>query len=353
MTGVLVLVTGTGRSGTSTIAGSLHHLGLYVPGPYLGANRSNPKGFFESRWSVDFHKRITKAARINDFDSRPTAFARAQEAVTPEMRAELVEFLRGHAAEHDQIVVKDPRTAWTQALWKDAAAEAGLDIRFLSMLRHPAEVVGSRTTYYANATDEAARRRYETFNVARWVNGSLVSERGTRGDVRTFVRYTDLLEDWRPVIARVRDELGLRLNTDLDPAEQHPVDEFIEPGLRRHKVTWDELEVPTELQDIAETVWQDLMVLHDHAGTDAAASADMDLLSARYERLFTESDAISHDATEEAKEQARRAGAKKARESLATKQPAPQAPPGVRLDEAGGRELVKALGRRMRARLSR
>ena len=54
----LVLITGTGRSGTSTIAGTLHHLGLHVPGPHLGANESNPKGFFESSWAVAFHKRI-------------------------------------------------------------------------------------------------------------------------------------------------------------------------------------------------------------------------------------------------------------------------------------------------------
>jgi hypothetical protein len=77
----LVLITGTGRSGTSTMAGTLHHLGLAVPGPYLGANDSNPKGFYESRWATRFHKRITAAARIHDMDSRPTAFDRVQAAV--------------------------------------------------------------------------------------------------------------------------------------------------------------------------------------------------------------------------------------------------------------------------------
>ena len=62
MGGVLVLVTGTGRSGTSTISGTLHHLGLAVPGPFLGANKSNPKGFFESTWAVEFHQKIARAA---------------------------------------------------------------------------------------------------------------------------------------------------------------------------------------------------------------------------------------------------------------------------------------------------
>ena len=60
--------------------------GCTSPGPYLGANESNPKGFFESKWAVKFHKQITVAARINDFDSRPAAFELAQAAITDELR---------------------------------------------------------------------------------------------------------------------------------------------------------------------------------------------------------------------------------------------------------------------------
>jgi len=99
------------------------------------------------------------------------------------MRRRLVQFLAGHAGQ-PQVVIKDPRSVWTQALWKEAAAEVGLDIRYISMLRHPAEVVGSRTTYYARG-DEGKLREYATFNVARWMNTSLISERETRGDRRS------------------------------------------------------------------------------------------------------------------------------------------------------------------------
>lgn len=84
MSGVLVLVTGNGRSGTSTMSGLLHHLGLSVPGPYVGANDSNPKGFFESRWSVRFHNSLISDAGVNIFDSRPEAFDRIQAKVTLE-----------------------------------------------------------------------------------------------------------------------------------------------------------------------------------------------------------------------------------------------------------------------------
>jgi hypothetical protein len=347
--GVLVLVTGTGRSGTSTIAGSLHHLGLHVPGPHLGANESNPKGFYESKWAVRFHKNIATAAGIHDMDSRPTALSRAQAAITPEIRDQLVEFLGEHAAQHTQVVVKDPRSVWVQRLWKEAAEEVGLGIRYLSMLRHPAEVVGSRSTYYANPDDAEKRRRYEIFNVARWVNNSLISERETRGEIRTFVGYGEMLEDWRPVLARVRDELGLKYNSDLAPGTSHPVDEFIDPSLRRHKVGWDDLEVPGELQQIAQSVWDEMMVLREAGGADPASSQRLDSLADHYSRLFRDAAAISHDATEEAAANARTQGEREALKRMSAK----SAPPaGTRsledrpVGQVGGRDLIRVIGQR-------
>ena len=56
---------------------------------------------------------------------------------------------------------------WAHEVWREAAAEVGLDICYISMLRHPAEVVGSRRTYYAKSEDPADIRRYENINVAR------------------------------------------------------------------------------------------------------------------------------------------------------------------------------------------
>jgi len=360
---VLVLITGTGRSGTSTMSGTLHHLGLHVPGPYLGANDSTPKGFFESKWAVKFHKEITRAAGIHDFDSRPSAFERSQEAITPELRARLRDYLARESEGHDQVVVKDPRSVWAQALWRDVAAEVGLEVRYISMLRHPAEVVGSRTTYYASPDDEAKRRSYETFNVARWINGSVISERETRGEARAFVSYPDLLADWRPVATRLAEDLGLRYDVDLASGEPTAVDEFIDPGLRRHQVTWEELRVPADLQDLAQAVWDDLGRLAAGHGVDEAASKDLDALGERYSTLFNGAADIAHDAIEEARIDARRAGAREARAEAAGKatgktegkgagkarRPLAETPVG----NVGSRDLLRVVGQRARRRVGR
>ena len=43
----VVFVVGSGRSGTSTMAGALQALGMHVPQPEVRADETNPKGFAE------------------------------------------------------------------------------------------------------------------------------------------------------------------------------------------------------------------------------------------------------------------------------------------------------------------
>jgi hypothetical protein len=349
MAGVLVLITGTGRSGTSTMSGTLHHLGLYVPGPYLGSNESNPTGFFESRWAVRFHKRLVERAGIHEFDSRPDAIDRVRAVVDDGDRRKLEAFLTEHLGQSDQVVVKDPRTVWVQRLWEQCAEAQGTSVRFISMLRHPAEVVGSRTTYYSgheagrSREADAKRRSYAIFNVARWVNNSLVNERETRGRPRAFVRYTDLLDDWRPVLAGLRDQLGLRY--DLDGAGAPAVDDFIDPALRRHKVTWDDLQVPPDLERVAQAVWDALQPLADQGGVAPAASDRLDELATRYAQVLADAAAVDHDGRDEAVALARRRGVAEARDL------ASQRPEGRPVDAVTARELVAVLTRRAARRL--
>ncbi|MEP6667183.1 MAG: hypothetical protein ABJA81_12110 [Nocardioidaceae bacterium] len=289
-----VLVTGAGRSGTSTIAGSLNYLGLHLPRPVLGTNRSNPRGFFESRWAIDFHKRLMERANIDVFDARPDALQKIHDVLRPEHQQEIESWLHAEAAHAPQMVVKDPRSAWIPGLWADAAASLGFSTGYVTMLRHPAEVIGSRSTYYAKG-DEEGVRRYQITNVARWVNANLVSERQTRGRARAFLRYHDLIEDWRGSVEPLGIDLGLTFNIDIDSGSPHVVDEFIDPSLRRHTVTWDELDIPPALQVVAEGTWQACGVLADGHGADEHAHARLDELSLEYEKVFRDAAAVAHD----------------------------------------------------------
>ena len=85
----LVLVTGSGRSGTSSVAGTLKRLGLHVPQPEVPADEKNPRGYYEPLWVTEFHKRVLNPVPVRTIDTRPDAAAIADGAITAEVEAEL------------------------------------------------------------------------------------------------------------------------------------------------------------------------------------------------------------------------------------------------------------------------
>ena len=59
----LMLVVGSGRSGTSLFTGIMQRLGFHVPQPEVTADSTNPRGFAEPKWVVDFHTALLGAGR--------------------------------------------------------------------------------------------------------------------------------------------------------------------------------------------------------------------------------------------------------------------------------------------------
>ena len=300
----LVIVTGSGRSGTSTVAGTLKKLGLHVPQPEVRADASNPRGFFESRWALRFHKRVLAEAGVRTLDARPEAWDLVAAVVgRPDLQQELTDWL-ARKTKGSQILVKDPRAFWLRDLWVRAADDHRLHTEFLTMLRHPAEVVSSRDMHYLQSAQADVRTIRETANVAGWVNVALINERVSRDSARAFARYEDLITDWRSTMRSVGTRLDLTFNGDLGTDEHHPVDDFIDAKLRRANASWDGLHVHAQLRDIAETVWQALNVLVDRP-CDPAAMATLDSMRAEYDTLHRYSAALVQDHTNSAIKAAR------------------------------------------------
>ncbi|MDP3967958.1 MAG: sulfotransferase [Nocardioides sp.] len=271
MDATLILVTGAGRSGTSTAAGALHHLGLSVPGPHLAANESNPRGFFESAWTVRFHNRVLKHAVVATADVRPEARALAHAVAGPRRRARLAQWLAEVTAGAPVSVVKDPRATWLLPLWARACSDADLRLTHLVMVRHPAEVVGSRGTHYASGSEKLGAQRYARRNLAGWINAMLVTEQDTAARPRAFVNYDDLLADWRTTLSRAADALGVTLPED--PTAAAAVDAFVDPGLQRHQSRFtdlDHLALPDALVSLAEEVYAGCAALAEGRSGDLA-----------------------------------------------------------------------------------
>jgi hypothetical protein len=279
----LVLVVGVGRSGTSLLAGVLGQLGFHIPQPEVVADETNPRGFGEPRWVVDFHTRLMRRLRVIVFDARPIAFEKTAEvAHDAEAGDELRTWLAGELAQSDDVVVKDPRVGWFLGLWQRACADAGAQTKQITMLRHPAEILTSARKSYGTWQSDASR-------AAAWVNVMLETERATRGTPRAYIRYEDLLKQWRTEAERVGRALDLPLLTDIAPERAAAVDGFVDPSLHRARTGWEGLEVPASVRDLCDEVWSAFDRLA--AGEDVAPAMDDAL--ARYRILYGEAEAIA------------------------------------------------------------
>jgi hypothetical protein len=269
----IIIVMGPGRSGTSTVAGALAMSGLEVPGESIKGNPSNPTGFYEPRWVVDLHKEFLKATHVADLDTSPLALKRIGDATgSPEVRARLQSWLVERLEAQPRLVVKDPRAVWFHDLWSSTCGELGIVPGYVTMLRHPAEVAGSRDTYYQRASAGDDRRK-QIVRIAGWINVALTAEQVTTGQPRNFVRYTDLVADWRKILTRIAhtNDFVIDPATDLSP---HPVDEFIDPTLHRVKTDWDYLGVPEWLSDLGERTWLAMTALADSDSAEGRRRVD-------------------------------------------------------------------------------
>jgi hypothetical protein len=283
----LVLVVGIGRSGTSLLTGILERLGFHVPQPEVKADETNPRGFGEPRWVVDFHTRLMRERRVHRFDSRPDAWNVTAEAAADEQAfADLRDWLTVQFVGVENVVVKDPRIDWFLPLWLRCTDELGAETSFATMLRHPAEVVKSARDSYGTWQTDASR-------AASWLNATLHTEHTTRGARRAFVRYDALLEDWSREIARVAELLELDWLRGIDAAAHPQVDELVDPTLRRAQVAWDEIDVPPSLQAPLDDTWAQMIRLAEPAGDGEAARASLDELRAGYDRFYADAEAIA------------------------------------------------------------
>jgi len=283
----LVLVVGIGRSGTSLFTSILGRLGFHIPQPEVRADETNPRGFGEPRWVVDFHSRLMRTRRVTVFDSRPAAWeimaeAARDDAVFKDLRSWLAVQFVGT----DNIVVKDPRTGWFLPLWLRCADDLGVEISFATTLRYPPEVVSSARRWYGTWQTDPSR-------AAAWLNHTLQTEYATRGDVRAFIRYEDLLDDWPREISRVAELLRLPWVVGVDRSSHPDVDALVDPSLRRSTVGWEDTQVPLALQSRVEDVWRTASGLADPDGDSEAARASLDVARASYAEFYAEAEAIA------------------------------------------------------------
>ncbi len=310
----VLLICGAGRSGTSTLAGLVRILGVPVPLPEVPTDESNPRGFAEPQWLVDTHDRLLEAVDVQVADARPRAWSVTYEVAAREpVVAEATAWLSGHLDAHPEVVLKDPRLSWFLPLWREAAARTGAVPVFATMLRAPAEVVGSRQAHYAHTLGPAHL-------TASWVNALLHTESATRphavagvtadgraAGARVFVRYADLLTSAVTTIDAVTDRLGLQGPRQATPEQRARAVAFVDPTLRRTSADLADLALPRRLHELAADTWTALDRLAEPGGDVAAAHVVLDHLRVRYDELYGDAESIARSTAVAAELHGRRA----------------------------------------------
>ncbi|CAB4699209.1 unannotated protein [freshwater metagenome] len=290
----VVFVVGSGRSGTSTMSGTLQTLGMHVPQPEVSADETNPKGFGEPQWVVDFHDELLRRCNVQVSDARPSAWFEAGKLNNVEpLRTRLHTWLDAQFLEGGpELVVKDPRLAWFLGLWRSAALRCDATPAYVTMLRPVTEVVGSKQKYYA--APGSGRAFGEVNRTAAWVNMMLHTERATRGSARAFVRYHDMLDDWTVPLFDLGQRFDLDAVKSASANDIRQVHQFIDPGLRRVQLTWDDVDVPARLREIAEEAWVHLDRLADPDGDTPVVHERLDELRSAYAAMYDEAEAMAH-----------------------------------------------------------
>ncbi|HVS08891.1 MAG TPA: glycosyltransferase [Planctomycetota bacterium] len=199
-----VLVLGSGRSGTSMLAGTLARAGWYVGEDPYPARDSNPKGFFETEevngineallaQALPAHPRFGPMQRWLAEASGPLAFE-----LTPELRARMARL-----AERRPFAFKDPRFSYTLPVWREVAGE----LACLCIFREPAATAESIVRECAR--EEYLRDLTMDFERAARVWAAMyrsVLEQRSRGGDWLFLHYDQLFEP--EGIARLEAFLG-------------------------------------------------------------------------------------------------------------------------------------------------
>lgn len=295
----LLLVAGSGRSGTSLLAGLAGRLGFQIPVPEVNANASNPRGFGEPRWAVDFHNELLKSVNVSAEDGRPEAWVgTAKVATRPRPQQRLASWLDEQFTSSDRVVVKDPRLAWFLDLYLEVAPQVSVDISVITMLRHPAESIRSRELAYGSGSNATTR-------TAGWLNMMLGTELHTRNLPRAIVRYDDLLKDWRSALAEAERGLPFGLVSTASDSQLDEAADLVDASLRRAAPDWSELGLPLDVQELAEATHLALGAMAGRVAEPGSTLA-LDELRDRYARVYENAESLASSSLRAARVEERR-----------------------------------------------
>ena len=234
-----LLVLGMHRSGTSAIAGLLIRLGAQGPTSLMAPTVHNPRGFSESDAFYRFHERL-----LHDASTRWDSWTRfspgwRDAAIPAELANEFRTLLEQEFGRAPLFVVKDPRICRLVPFWLRSLEGERISAAAIITVRSPLEVAQSLKARDGLGHEHA---------LLLWLRHVLDAEFETRTIARTFVRYSDVLENWTAAADKIAHDIGLEW-PQRSSSSQLEIEQFIDPHLRHHAIGIEALDVASPLGD--------------------------------------------------------------------------------------------------------
>ncbi|MBI1172349.1 glycosyltransferase [bacterium] len=213
-----IVVLGMHRSGTSALAGLFGKLGFELPATIMGATKDNLAGYFESKIIADLNDEILQAHGSAWSDIHPF-LVHSDRNEDNSRRARAERMIQAEFGNSQRFVLKDPRICRLLPFWQGVLNAVNTQPKYIHIHRNPLEVAHSLLK----------RDKFPLkYGLALWLRHMLDAEHYTRGQQRIFVRYEDLLADWRALARRVEKDLDTRLRYTSGVE----IDQFLNSELR-------------------------------------------------------------------------------------------------------------------------
>ena len=240
LSGEPIVILGVYRSGTSSVAGTLVKLGLYMGSEQalFPADEFNPDGHWELRDMMTLHERLLMAFRMNYYAATwlPPNWQDMPflGAMTQEIKALLSKNFTGQT----RWGWKEPATSMLLPLYKRALQEEGTQGRYLFVVRHPRSVLASMIKRFAADGNQGALSKGEGFSefeermLGMILSYMLSSLKETQGCPRQILIYERYLQDPRTYLQRIATDL---LPWNPTPEQMDAAVALVKPQLSHSK----------------------------------------------------------------------------------------------------------------------
>jgi hypothetical protein len=199
----------------------------------------NPLGFGESRLIYEFHERLLYSAGTFWDAWTPIDPAWFLSQAAHDFSLHLGHLLDAEYGDAPLCLVKDPRLCRLMPFWLNVLASREIEAKAIVIARSPGEIAASLEARNGIGREEA---------LLIWLRHILDADRDTRATRRSFVRYRDLLNDWRAVAARVASDIGV-VWEPRSSAVDAEIGAFLDQGLAHHDIQTEEMRLGPPLQE--------------------------------------------------------------------------------------------------------